>query len=270
MLLIKRSGWGARSPEYINHATLSAESTCHWNGPKITVSGKPTWDHSKCFSLVRGIQNFHMDGRGWSDIAYNFVICPHGYIFEGRGFNTINGANGTNSGNRSSHAVMCLAGEENPFPESEKIGFKECIKYILDNTLAPNTCKGHRDHKSTECPGDVRYEWVHSGMPVSQLPEPPAPQPPVMKGDNMIKIVWFRGEPTEPGNQPNVSAAYEVLYATSAFGNQVAVEATWINDIPLLNVKRFVFGGVEDQTRQNPNTLAEAGTRFYGGPYKTH
>lgn len=169
MNLVTRKAWGAREPKYRNGAHLTAQSTCHWNGPKITVGGKTTWDHSKCASLIRGIQNFHMDGKGWSDIAYNFIECPHGYTFEGRGINVINGANGTNSGNRSSHAIMCLAGEENPFPDAEKIGFRECVMYVANQSGALEGCKGHRDHKPTACPGDARYKWVREGMPIDGL-----------------------------------------------------------------------------------------------------
>lgn len=167
MNIVTRDEWGARAPKYRNEAPLSAESTAHWNGPIITISKQITWDHSKCAGLVRGIQNFHMDGKGWSDIAYNFIICPHGYTFDGRGLNVINGANGTNSGNRSSHAVMCLAGDGNHFSDVEKIEFRECIVFIAEHTLAPNSCKGHRDHKPTACPGDARYDWVHQGMPIN-------------------------------------------------------------------------------------------------------
>lgn len=175
--LVTREQWGARPRKYINRGELSAESTCHWEGPTIKVAGQLTWDHSKCASLVRGIQNFHMDGRGWSDIAYNFLVCPHGYTFEGRGLNVVNGANGTNTGNRTSHTVCCIAGEGNPFPEAEKYGFKETVKYIDANTKAPGTCKGHRDWKSTACPGEARYKWVHAGMPVGNAP-PTAPSKP--------------------------------------------------------------------------------------------
>lgn len=170
MRLIKRSEWGARSPRHVNHGNLSAKSTGHWNGPKVTIGGKTSWDHAKCPSLVRGIQNFHMDSRGWSDIAYNFVICPHGAVFEGRGLNVINGANGTNSGNRTSHACMWLSGEGNPFTNAEKSAFRELVSYIDNKTAAPNQAIGHRDHKSTECPGDERYRWIHSVMPVNTDP----------------------------------------------------------------------------------------------------
>lgn len=172
MKFVKRSEWGARRPRHRVTASLSSISTAHWNGPKVLVGGKTTWDHSKCAGLVRGIQNFHMDGKGWSDIAYNFLECPHGYTFEGRGLNVVNGANGTNTGNRTSHAICSLAGQGNPFLESEKVGFRACVKYIADNTAAPDKCIGHRDHKSTECPGNERYNWVHQNMPVSSTPTP--------------------------------------------------------------------------------------------------
>ncbi len=167
---VPRSQWGARNRKYRNEGSLSRPSTGHWNGPTITVKGKTTWDHRFCAGIVRGIQNFHMDGRNWSDIAYNFVQCPHGYTFEGRGLDVINGANGTNTGNRTSHAIMCLAGTNNPFPDEEKTGFRSCVRYVSERTKAPDECIGHRDHKSTECPGSARYNWIHQGMPLSQSP----------------------------------------------------------------------------------------------------
>ncbi|MET0785493.1 MAG: hypothetical protein ABWY25_02150 [Paenisporosarcina sp.] len=174
MDLVTRDQWGARRPKNRVTGSLTGPSTGHWNGPQI-----PVVDHSKCAAQVRGVQNFHMDSRGWSDIAYNFVICPHGYTFEGRGLNVINGANGTNTANRTSHAIMWLAGKDNPFTDAEKIEFRECVKYVDDNTMAPDSAVGHRDHKSTECPGNERYNWIHQGMPVSTPAPPSQPTPPI-------------------------------------------------------------------------------------------
>lgn len=166
MKLVSRKEWDARSPRHRNKRGMNAVSTYHWNGPTLTIRGKKTWGHEYCASMVRATQNFHMDQRGWSDIAYNFVICQHGYVFEGRGINYINGANGTNNGNRTSHAIMSLSGPGNPFPVAEKVAFRECLSHIANHTSAPdNRAIGHRDHKSTECPGDARFNWVHAGMP---------------------------------------------------------------------------------------------------------
>jgi hypothetical protein len=174
--LVTRAEWGARRPKNRLTAQLTGASTGHWNGPTVVVGGRPDFGHEHCASLVRGIQNFHMDSRGWSDIAYNFVICPHGYTFEGRGLNVINGANGTNAANRSSHAIMWMAGGGNAFSDSEKLEFRQCVKYVDENTLAPDAAVGHRDHKSTECPGNERYGWIHDGMPVSGGADPTPPR----------------------------------------------------------------------------------------------
>lgn len=196
MKLVTRDDWGARPPRSVSRRTMREQTTAHWNGPTITISGKRTWDHSRCAQLVRGIQNFHMDGRKWNDIAYNFVECPHGYTFEGRGLNSVNGANGTNEANRSSHAICSLAGEENPFPENEKVGFRECVMFIANQTGAPEGCKGHRDHKATACPGDARYSWVHAGMPVKEpTPIPSNPIVSIEEDDIMNEPVEIVREP---------------------------------------------------------------------------
>lgn len=179
MQFVSRAQWGARRPKSRVAGTLSDPSTVHWNGPKMPVVG-----HERCASLVRGIQNFHMDGRGWSDIAYNFLTCVHGYVFEGRGLNVWNGANGTNHGNRSSHAVMVMVGTGNVFTVEARRAIIDAVDHVAARTRAPAApVKGHRDHKSTECPGDEIYAWVHAGLPVGPAPKP---IPPKAKDNDMI------------------------------------------------------------------------------------
>ncbi|KAL7745805.1 hypothetical protein ACLKA6_009999 [Drosophila palustris] len=39
--------------------------------------------------LIRDIQCFHIESRGWNDIAYNFLIGCDGNIYEGRGWETV-------------------------------------------------------------------------------------------------------------------------------------------------------------------------------------
>ena len=176
-----RSSWGARRPKSIRRRMMSSRSSRHWNGPQVRVAGKTTWDHDKCPALIRGIQNFHMDSRGWNDIAYNFIVCPHDEVYEGRGFDVTNGANGTNSGNMSSHAIMWLSGQGNSFTDGEKSGFRKAVQLVSERTTAPAKAMSHRDHKPTECPGDERYNWIKSGMPISgstpQKPSQPKPEP---------------------------------------------------------------------------------------------
>lgn len=162
--IVTRAQWGARPPKRRTTGNLKETSTVHWNGPKM-----PDVSHDKCASVVRGTQNFHMDQRGWSDIAYNFLVCRHGYIFEGRGLNVWNGANGTNYGNQTSHAVMALVGTGNVVTGLMKQAIKDAVAHIDARTAAPGSpVRGHRDHKSTECPGNELYTWVHAGLPIKQ------------------------------------------------------------------------------------------------------
>ena len=50
-------------------------------------AGDSCYDQENCMGLVRGIQNFHMDTRGWNDIGYSFLIGGDGNVYEGRGWN---------------------------------------------------------------------------------------------------------------------------------------------------------------------------------------
>lgn len=41
---------------------------------------------SNCILSAQNIQNFHMDSRNWSDVAYNFMVGGDGAVYEGRGW----------------------------------------------------------------------------------------------------------------------------------------------------------------------------------------
>jgi hypothetical protein len=72
--LVTRGEWGARAPRSVTPLWVNLV-TSHWEGPHMGSFG-----HDQCAGKVRGIQNFHMDSRGWGDIAYNAVACPHGFV----------------------------------------------------------------------------------------------------------------------------------------------------------------------------------------------
>lgn len=40
------------------------------------------------YKIVRQIQTFHIESRGWFDIGYNFLIGGDGAAYEGRGWKT--------------------------------------------------------------------------------------------------------------------------------------------------------------------------------------
>lgn len=172
--LIERSEWGARPPR-ASYAGINPTRgvTGHWEGPSI---GWP-WDHAACYSLVRGIQAFHMDVRGWSDIAYTALVCGHGYAFEGRGPGARPAAHGM-PGNAESYAVCFLAGEGDEFTDASKRGWADAREWLEAEGGASSELLCHLDWMNTACPGGDRCQWIHDGADPGGIVPTPAPEPP--------------------------------------------------------------------------------------------
>lgn len=177
--LIERSDWAARPPKGSYSSINPTEGdTAHWEGPSI---GWP-WDHAACYSLVRGIQNYHMDSTALSaagaiDIAYNAVVCPHGYVFEGRGPGARSAAQ--ISGNPVSYAICFLAGVDDEFTAESKRAWVDAREWLIAEGGASATLHTHGpDWVNTQCPGDERRDWVRAGLPLDGAAPAPAPVPP--------------------------------------------------------------------------------------------
>lgn len=164
--LITRSEWGARAPIDTTPITPSFGVTVHWEGPHMGE-----FAHSVCDDEVRGIQAYHMDSKGWDDIAYTAVACPHGYMYEGRWAGHRTAANGTETGNDTAYAICYLGGDGDPFTDAAKTAIRATADWLDIHGGAGSKRNGHRDWKPTECPGDTIYEWVHAGMPAGSPEE---------------------------------------------------------------------------------------------------
>jgi hypothetical protein len=202
MKLVKRADWGARAPKVAPTYLASAR------GVKVHYTGEyedPAilGNHGRCAGRIRAIQNDHMDGRGWNDIAYNFLVCDHAYVFEGRGLHHLCAANGP--GLNTGHFAVCglvgNKGETQP-PADMLDGIRDAIEYLRSHGGAGNEIKGHRDGYATDCPGDPLYAWVRQGaprpphiqeddMPYGQLAEGPKAITPISLPKGRFKSIGF-------------------------------------------------------------------------------
>jgi hypothetical protein len=95
----------------------------------------------------------------------------------------------------------------------------------------------------------------------------PAPAP---TGDDLMQSVkWYRGDPTAPGDQTDVDAAYMVTSAKTKWGKTVETQAVWIPNLTMLSAVRYAYGGVESQTRHSPKAARNVGVHFVDGPFTT-
>ena len=158
--LITRKTWGARPPR--STQALPFEQA---RGVAIHYSASQSpQKHADCFKSVRWIQDFHMDERGWQDVAYSHIVCAHGKTFRCRGIGKRTAANGTNQANSHYYAI-CYLGTDNANRADFTDAAKAEIAFLLHDLYLPRIGKGmrvrsHSDFTSTECPGDEIRKWI--------------------------------------------------------------------------------------------------------------
>ena len=79
--IILRVGWSAN--ERIRRAKPEYASAVHFALVHHTA-GSNTYAPSQSAAIVRAIELYHVQGNGWNDIGYNFLVDKYGQIFEGR------------------------------------------------------------------------------------------------------------------------------------------------------------------------------------------
>lgn len=164
--LITRAQWGA-APRKAGTTSIAPEGTVvHWEGGGWSWP----WAHSTCDDKVREMQAYHMapepNGHGWSDIAYNYLACPHKYVFEGRGYDRRSSANGDADVNYKYFAVQAMWGTKSGnCPDDLKTAVRDAIDYLRTMGHAGSKILGHRDTNETDCPGNELYAWVKLGAP---------------------------------------------------------------------------------------------------------
>jgi hypothetical protein len=133
----------------------------HWFGSPDGAS-----DHSRCDDLMRAVQRGHLNHptEPYVDIAYNHCVCPHGGVFEGRGFMRQSGANGTSYANRNYAALCVMLGKNNPpamFSPAAQRAVVGMIR-LWQQYGAEKVVKPHGYFTGSECPGSTIRAWMAS------------------------------------------------------------------------------------------------------------
>lgn len=174
--VLNRAQWGAAAPQgnltpWPDHQPSG--HTLHWEG----AGGNS--DHGQCAGEVRSIQRYHFS-TGYSDIAYNWIVCVHGVIFEGRPVGHAQSA-AQRSGNPLRVAICYMAGPRFTFSPAAQAAFHWLIT-VWDPAGSRGKAIGHRDEPScsTSCPGpEIEGDVSKLATAVSPHPVPSPPPPPL-------------------------------------------------------------------------------------------
>ena len=193
--VISRSQWGADesirrgTPEFAPINKVIVHHT-------VTSNSDPN-----PAATVRAIYAWHVQGNGWNDIGYNFLIDQNGGVYEGRRARTYavgeqptaedangNGVIGAHAvGSNTGSIGIALLGTFNTAAPTaaQQNSLTRMMAWETDrhglNPTAPGVIIGHRDAVQTECPGDGAYallpSWRQQAAAISTLSFPAGKTP---------------------------------------------------------------------------------------------
>jgi hypothetical protein len=208
----------------------------HYEG--TTVSTKLLTDHTECIAQWKAIREAHLANtkENYSDIAYNYGACPHGYLLEGRGLGKRTGANGDQPLNKAHYAVCGLVGNKGlTEPTDAMLGAIRDGIELLRQHGAGDEIKGHKDGYATSCPGPALYTWVQAGAPrpAGTTTQPVTDTKPIVDLSKLIAAAKHdpaaKGQPvTYPGTKTVEKALVkegllDEAYADGSYGTRTVV-----------------------------------------------
>jgi N-acetylmuramoyl-L-alanine amidase/Domain of unknown function (DUF4214) len=249
-----------------------------------------TYSAAEVPAMLRGIQSFHQNTRGWCDIAYNFVIDHFGRIWEARAGGADRGVIGGHAAGHNTGSVgIALLGDHTSAgvtgaavaATAEVVGWKAAVHYIdprgtttVDGGPSP-TVIGHRDVGQTSCPGDLAYsrlaEIRNGAVPWRTNYAPYYTEYARRYVD--AAYLTFLGRPADPSGQQYWSNFVTSGQPRSVFTGTLARSDEWINR-SLDVMYRNVFGrpgdtaGMRywaDRVRAGLR-LTDVGALLYGSP----
>ncbi|GAB2860797.1 hypothetical protein GCM10027074_29890 [Streptomyces deserti] len=195
-----RSGWGADESLVQDPPTYTTDTKAMF---VHHTAGTNDYTCAESASIVRGIFLYHVQGNGWNDIGYHFLVDKCGTVFEGRaggidrpvlgahtyGFNT-----GTSSvsvlGDYNTATVNTAVREAVAKVAAWKLGLyginpagtvvltagADNGKFTAGQKVTLNRISGHRDGYPTECPGQNLYADLPAIRALASTTSEPAPQ----------------------------------------------------------------------------------------------
>lgn len=168
--------------------------------------------------IVRAIQMYHVQQMGWCDVGYNFLVDRFGTIYEGRRGGIDKQVRGAHAGNWDVNLYttgISMIGNFQTVAPSRALkqavvhlsawrlslfGHQPFGTFKIDG-ISMRRISGHRDvaidgfnpSTATECPGQIAYDWVHSGgmrsrvknlMDQAAASDPPSPRTSRLAGSN--------------------------------------------------------------------------------------
>jgi hypothetical protein len=189
----------AGAPPIITRADWHADESIRRAGPYYYAdgihlaivhhtAGSNSYSKAQSASIVRAIELYHVQGNGWNDIGYNFLVDKYGQVFEGRyggitrpvvgahaqGFNSgsvgisVIGDYGSTAITPAARAALVSLiawrldlAHVDPLSKVARVSAGN-PRYPAGTAVTLNAISGHRDAYPTSCPGASLYGQLPS------------------------------------------------------------------------------------------------------------
>jgi hypothetical protein len=298
--ILSRADWGA--DESLREQACP-DAPYYTSTPKVafvhhTVTGNG-YAAADVPAIIRSIYAYHVQGEGWCDIGYNFLVDAYGRIWEGRAGGIDKAVLGAHTGgfNTASFGVSMIGTYDSLTPPAalqhalaQLLAWKLSISY--DNplgtatlTAAPfsgsryptgatetfNVISGHRDADLTACPGNAGYAILPSlRQAVAQLMPSGLVQPTVtvaQPAGGVPGTAHVTAGMIAPGDwQLTVQDSGGATLATAS-GTGSSVDATWQMTQNGSPVRAGVYTVSLTSTQGGVAAVPWSSTVLVGGPF---
>ena len=281
----------AGSPPIITRADWHADESIRRGAPYYAdgihlaivhhTAGSNSYTKAQSASIVRAIELYHVQGNGWNDIGYNFLVDKYGQIFEGRyggitrpvvgahaqGFNS--GSVGISLiGDYSSTSITPAAraalvsliawrldlAHIDPLSKVVRVSSGN-PRYPAGTAITLNTISAHRDVYPTSCPGASLYAQLPSlrtEVSKTGLPKLYAPA-----------VVGVLGGPIRFTGRLSNAVAWTVTVrdesgATAASGSGTGTKVDWTWDATAATKQRYTWSISAAQMRPATGSIGSA------------
>ena len=186
-----RADWGARAATRASKLTPSKIGIVdvHWPGSK----GRLARDRPGVAKALRGWQDYHMNGHGWSDIAYNIAVDLAGEVWELRGWDAVDGGVASRSDDVT---ILLVMGDRDQMTDA----MKSSVLWVMAEWDRRFGRKLRRTHHGaltqTDCPGPEATAWSKAGFPAPNTNTNTMEDDMPLSDDDLKKIystVWNGG-----------------------------------------------------------------------------
>jgi hypothetical protein len=170
MKLEKRASFGWPAHPDVPRAPCKNGMVAHYDGGNQGLAGK---NHTACRTYWKNTRKFHMNTRGWNDVGYAFMVCPHGIVFEGRGFGY---AQAAQPGGNTTWTSCTFATGPDEFPTQLQLDAWRELRAWLRGKGVAAAIRPHGSFVSTSCPGSkIRTLITNGQLAASHVPQKPTP-----------------------------------------------------------------------------------------------